>query len=209
MRVFIDLDDVLLDTREFKNVYFKTFVKFGISTDKAKEAYAKMRQRLGIYDLKTHLEFLRENYPDLPIGKIKKAIADLYGKSGSYVFKDAKPLLEYIRKKKWVIFLISSGDPKLQKRKVKSSDLQDFFQKVHYANSDHKSRWIKKSLGEDKKDFVFIDDKKAAVEDVKKAYPQSLVIQVVRYADQEKSGLVDVIVKDLKEVKILLDKFYG
>ena len=58
---FIDFDDVLLNTKSFKNDYFKVFEKFGISAEKAGAEYKKMRDQITIYDLDTHISFLKRH----------------------------------------------------------------------------------------------------------------------------------------------------
>ena len=201
---FIDFDDVLLDTKSFKNDYFKVFEKFGISAEKAEAEYKKMREQIAVYDLDTHISFIKKTFPGLEREPAKKVLYDFFGNSSKYVFKDSQPFLSFLKSHDCRIELITTGDPWVQKKKVFSSGLKDFFGKIHYVDTDYKSNWIKKSLRGKKDFFVFIDDKPKPLQDVKENFPNSLVIQIIRHNGALKSDTADKIVYNLGQVKKIL-----
>ena len=133
-----------------------------------------------------------------------RGLYDFFGRSSQYVFQDSQPFLIFLKDRDCRIELITTGDPWVQKKKVSSSGLKDFFHKIHYVDTDYKSNWIKKSLRGKKVFFVFIDDKLKPLQDVKENFPDSLVIQMIRYEGLPKCDTADKIVENFSRLKKIL-----
>lgn len=199
--IFIDFDDVLFNTRAFKKNYFRVFSRFGVPARKAIEAYLEMRKDIGRDDPRIHIARLKKQYHSLRGAELENALYRLRGRGREYVFKDVVPFLRSLRGSGRRMELISSGDPRVQRKKILSSGLNRCFNgKIHLVDNDYKSKTVKEVFGRKKTAFVFIDDKKTTVDEIKKTFPYSFVIQVVRHRDQERARAADLVVRSLKEL---------
>lgn len=95
---------------------------------------------------------------------------------------------------------MTSGDIALQKKKVFASGLSHYFDRIHFVKSNNKGYALQKIFGHKREPFIFIDDKLESVESVKKIFPHSFVVQLLRYSDQKKSKLAGRRASNLKEV---------
>lgn len=200
MIIFFDFDDVLMDTRAFKREYFKIFSTFGIPAKRARAIYMEMRKTLGRDDPRVHIRLLKEKYPRLPVSAVERSLYKIRAQSRRFVFKDAAGALNRLQKEAGRLELISSGDKRVQKKKILESGLARFFKKIHLVSTDKKGNTIKKILANRRGPLVFIDDKKEAVDDVRKVIPKARIIQVLRHRDQERSKRADVVITNLKRV---------
>ncbi|MDP3710774.1 MAG: HAD family hydrolase [bacterium] len=205
-KIFIDFDVTLLNTRLFKNAYFKEFEKFGISGKDAKEAYEVMKKIIGKDNPYFHAAYLGKRYPKVDTKRLKAALINFRKQSKNYVFKDVQTFLKYLIINKWRVELLSIGYRSAQNKKVQGSGLTKFFHKVHVVDSDNKSDHLKKILKKPDDHFVFIDDNIYLVDDVKKNFPKSTVIQIIRYSHQLKSDKVDHVVGNMNQAKHILEK---
>lgn len=204
-KIFIDFDVTLLNTRLFKKDYFKEFEKFGVAAKKAEEAYEEMKKKIGKDNPFFHANHLKKDHPNLDIKNLKRSLIRFRSQSKKYIFEDVPPFLNYLLKNKWRVELLSIGYRPAQRKKVRGSGLANFFHKIHVIDSDNKSDHLKKILKKPDDHFVFIDDNIHLVEDVKKNFPKAMVMQILRYPQQEKSGKVDYLIKNLREAQSILN----
>jgi predicted phosphatase len=135
---------------------------------------------------------------------LRKDLMGLAHQSRHYIFADAKAFLLDAQKKQHKLFLISAGDPIFQKEKIQASDISSFFEKVVITTASQKSiaiNEIKKQISGD--EIVFIDDKKEAVEDIKKYHPHIKVMQMARVNRIVRSKLVDGCIKNFSELQMV------
>lgn len=209
MRIFIDLDDVLMDTRAFKEVFFEAFAAFGVSKDIVRKAYLDTRETKESYNLRDHLHNISKSVPGLNIKDAGKELLVFSRRSAEFIFPDAISFLTYLRENGWRAELVSTGDKKMQLGKIKALGIENFFARIHFADSNKKSRWVRTALHHPKDFFVFLDDKAEAVDDVKKEFPESAAIQILRRKNQKKSAGADAIVENLKEARKILSEKYA
>lgn len=208
--IFIDFDDVLLNTRAFKKYYFAVFKKFGITPGRALECYAELFRKNGRYDFYPYFSLIKKYNANLSARALSQELEKRQGSTKSYVFRDSEKFLGVLQDDDWRIELVSSGNYAMQRRKLRGSGLEHFFHKIHIVPKTlDKGKEMKKVLGGRKRGFVFMDDVKVIVEDVKQLHPEAFVIQMIRYPDQEISKRADAVVKNFSEAKKLLKNFYA
>lgn len=204
--IFIDFDDVLLNTKTFRK---ELFSGLGVPYEYAVKCYVEMQNMRGRYDPYPYFTFIRRCYPGMRYRRLMQMLNAKQMRTRRHVFRDSEKFLRWLRNNGWRIELVSSGNYAMQKRKILGSGLAEFFHKIHIvAKTPDKGKEMKKVLNGRRVNFVFIDDVKVIVDDVKKSHPEAFVIQMVRHPDQEISKRVDTVVKNFSEVKKLLKIFY-
>ena len=124
-KIFLDFDDVLFNTRDFVRDYKKIFYSFGVSEKLFNKNYygypVKNNGRLMKYNPEKHLECL-EKEPGINIAGIKKGVRDFVKNTSQYIFPDAIDFLKSFPRKE--LFLLSYGETKFQKLKIKNSGIE-------------------------------------------------------------------------------------
>ena len=209
MIIVIDFDGVLFDDRKFKKEYIRIFADAGVTMREYEGAYRESKNAHGgSYHPDTHLLLLKKMHTDFSIALIKKKRAELVALSFRYVFKDAEPFLASQKKKGLSLYMLSTGMG-FQKKKIKSSGLSRYFKKIKIIPDSSKGAAMLRLLrGLRKEHFIFIDDKKEIVEEIKRAFPRASVIQMARHKGERKSRGVDAVAKNFSEVARVIKKIW-
>lgn len=204
MKIFIDFDDVLFDTRSFKTNFQKIFLQFGITADIFAENYYnylpnKKNSSIRTYNLEKHLEMIRRSIVFDKL-KLKNNIQAFLKDVRKYVFSDVKPFFQKFSRKE--LILISHGDRNFQRKKIKNTQLEKYFLAIRISNGQ-KSREIFPLIKKMKEKKFFLDDRVHYLEEVKKCFPEITTILIQRpegrYQDQ-KNKYCDFTAKNLKAV---------
>jgi FMN phosphatase YigB (HAD superfamily) len=215
MKVFIDFDDVIFNTRRFVADYKKIFFIHGISEELFSYSYyqdypKKIKGKLKKYDPAAHLKVM-ERTAKKQMPQLRQDINKFLKETRMYLFPDSLNFLKSFNKKE--LFLVSFGDARFQKMKIRSSGIQPFFQKVMITDK-MKAKEIKKiqtiSIKEEK--LFFIDDRIDQIDAVKSNIPEITTFHLKRKQeryDDEKTKNVDHSAKSLKKVQSLIKKING
>jgi FMN phosphatase YigB (HAD superfamily) len=211
VKIFIDFDDVIFNTRDFRADFQDIFSQFGIADDIYTQNYYNyppnnQNSPKTIYILEEHLKKISKiiSFDKLTL---KRKIQKLLGDTRKYVFPDVEPFLQNFPRKE--LFLISHGKQNFQGKKIKSTQLEKYFSTIKIS-SGQKSQdicpWVKK--GKERK--FFLDDRVHYLEEVKTCLPEIITILIQRpegrYRDQ-KNRYCDFTAKNLKEaLKIIKNK---
>jgi hypothetical protein len=205
MKILIDFDDVLFNTKEFRKDLKNVFFDNGVSDkvfDKCYYGSAKITKRkLEKYDVLKHIEAIEKEI-GINTGYIKKAIRQLLENCEKYVFSDTDGFLSSFNKAD--MFMLSYTNTRFQSLKISKSGIKKFFEKI-ILTEGLKSEGIKKLnkyLAFNRERVFFLDDRVEQIEDVKKNYPLIKTIFVKRkegrYNDK-KNKFCDFEAKNLKE----------
>lgn len=175
MKVFIDFDDVLFDTRSFYEGIKNIFLKNGISEELFKKYYRDPREKneKGIirkYNPRKQIQRIKAQ--GYEIGKIEKEFSRLVKNTKKYIFKDGVTFLKELRNED--LYIVSYGNKKFQKEKIINSGISGYFKKISIADNT-KAIAIRKILKNKKiktgDALIFIDDRAKFLRDIKKSYP--------------------------------------
>lgn len=210
MKIFIDFDDVLLNTNGLKKALALAFEKKGVSQDFFIETYkkSKIKKRLfKIYHPEKHLMLMAEK-SNLSYTIFNKIFWNVIKKSKRFIFNDAKYFLAKFKKDE--LFLISFGANKYQREKIDNSGLQKYFKKIIMANNA-KAEIIKLFCKKNNpEEIYFIDDRIKFIQGVKMTVPQVKTILLSRKEGRfqdRKNRYCDYAVKNLRAVlKIIKTK---
>jgi len=205
MKIFIDFDDVIFNTDLFKKRLSKIFCKNGISKKEFENSYRQFKKQKILYSPTKHIKLLikDKNCGHILYSDILKFLKDLK----LYIFKDAKEFLSNCPKNN--LYLLSYGDLKFQKQKIKGAGISKYFKRVIITNKS-KIEIIKKIAKRDRfsklERIIFIDDKSQNIEEVKRK--NIITIQLMRSADKSTlSKKADFKAKNFREIKKSLRNF--
>jgi len=205
--VFIDFDNVLIDTRAFGKEWLGAFISCGVSPEDAQSTYNQAKATRISYDFNQHVDILKEKYPSLNLVWLEKQLDAVRSLSHRFVFTDVVSFFEQIADR-GIFELITSGAENHQPGKIHASGLASHFNHIHLVPPGvKKSDAIRRCLpflGTES--FIFIDDLKENIDDVKSAFPNSCAIQLLRFEDQERSDIADAHVKNLYDIISWLDE---
>ncbi len=203
MKIFIDFDDVLFNTRDFKEDLLNVFIKNGITKEQFKESYWGKT-----YNLERQIKAIEEDY-GINADKLEEDIDIFLRDLQKYIFVDVEDFLKSIGKEN--IFLTSYGHKNFQEQKIKNSSLMNSFKKVVITH-DTKSGIIKDIIQEEElggETLYFLDDRIKYVEEVKNIFPDIRSILIKRPEgryDDEPNDKCDFVANNLKEVKDIIIK---
>jgi len=215
MKIFIDFDDVLFNTKRFKLGYLKCFEKYGVSKEMFDECYYDPLSRGSIkkYDPAKHIRRIFAKHKNIK-RELEKEIVKFTTDTKKYIFPD---VLEFVKKnKRNDLFIISYSKTDLQKAKIANSGISNFFKAVEITNK-LKSGAIGMLLKKEKikcseEAVYFIEDRAEQIENVKKKYPQIKTILLKRkggrYFD-EKNSYCDFECANLSQVKKVISSKNG
>lgn len=207
LKIFIDFDDAMFNTKSFIKELIKVFNKHGVSEKKFRETYKAyktvVRKGLKLYDPKKQINLLEKLY-GINGKQLEKDVYNFLYDTSAFILKDVEPFLKKLKKKN--LYLISYGD-NFSKKKIGATGLTKYFTKIKVTDK-LKSHEIGIIFGKDKRTpFVFIDDRIDQIDAVKKRFPQSITFfvkrRIGRYNDM-KSHHADHQVKNFKEIEKIL-----
>ena len=211
MKIFIDFDDVIFNTKRFRADFQNIFSQFGVTEDVFTDNYYNYSPNKKNYPIKTyllekHLEKINQ-VVSLARPIIEKCLQAFLKDTRKYVFSDVESFLKNFSPSE--LFLISHGQQDFQRKKIKNAQLEKYFSAIKIS-SGQKSQdicpWVKKG----KESKFFLDDRVHYLEEVKKCLPEIATILIQRpegrYQDI-RNRYCDFTAKNLKEaLKIIKNK---
>lgn len=168
--VIFDFDDTLYDTERLKKDIKKVLSSYNIKKKDISSSYKAVRGNLE-YSFDKHLIEISKKYKDLDVGKILQNLNKLF--SNSYLFPESKKILTKL-KRHHTILLLTIGEEKVQKRKIETSGIKNFFDKIHITQKD-KANFLKNlNL---KGEVYFINDKADENKKVRAAFPHFKIVE--------------------------------
>jgi FMN phosphatase YigB (HAD superfamily) len=214
MKIFIDFDDVIFNTREFITDFKKVFKANDISEEIFDKYYydtAEQQSNIQIkkYDADRHIQRIKEVL-HIDTGQLEEDFAKFINDTSKYIFPDVRNFLEQFERAD--LYLISYGDLEYQRNKIKNSGITKYFNKV-ITTYKLKAEELAKILSLDEiesEDIYFLDDRVEQIRSVKKKFPQAHTLLVRRkegrYND-EKDKYCDFEVGDLNEAARIISNF--
>ena len=178
IKLFIDFDNTLFDTRLLKKILFGMLESVGFSNEEISFSYKDVcRMYDNNYSPEKHAEFLSKIRPFDKRSTLRK-INDSIRESSKYLFHDSIDFLTRLDREKFEIILLSYGDKKFQSDKVEWSGVEKYFDRLYFCQEE---KWIfLKKLVKLKENFIIIDDRGDALNEIKKRFVNSLTIKIIR-----------------------------
>lgn len=168
MKIFIDFDDVLFNTKKFKEDLQNLFFQHGISREVFDFYYHNHAQKkiLKTYDPWGHLELISKG-EGIDVENIKKDLGDFMTDTNPYLFDDS---VDFLKKfEKVYVCIVSYGESKFQGMKIGECRVGKYCEEIQITE-ELKSQVMTKLLKNRKEgeDVYFLEDRIEQLEDVKK-----------------------------------------
>ncbi len=169
-KVFIDLDDTLIDTAQIKHDIFGKIALMGVPMAEIASSYSEARKQFGADYLKPFAESFQEFGIDGEIlyNGLQQMILQHMDK---YLLEDRLVWLDRFQSDQYEMYLLTHGNPDIQERKVQGLHLENLFEDRVIYVQDNKADYIKKLLGPGEK-FILVDDKKEVLDEIINEYPE-------------------------------------
>lgn len=183
MKIFLDFDDVIFNSKRFSADLRKVFVSSGISEADFWRDYLDypVKGKTGIrkYNAWHHLELLRRRGADT--ADVAKKLDRFMRQVQQYLFPDIRKFFRAAGKKD--IFVVSYGDSEFQKSKIMQSLGQAYAGRVVISDQT-KSRVLRHIIRKQRilkaEPLVSIDDRIENIHDIKKNLPEVTTILAKR-----------------------------
>ncbi len=156
MIIIFDLDYTLFDTKKFslgfaqaigisQNVFISTYKKYFLDKNKS-------------YNYLKHFNYLKkEGKIDYGDKEFKNKINKFLKNASDYLFPEAVSLLDFLKKEKHELILLTYGDLEWQKMKIKNLLIKKYFNKIIITAKDKEKslNFLKKK----KEKIIIINDK--------------------------------------------------
>lgn len=205
MLIFLDFDDVLFNTKKFKDDYYKLFKSRGVDKKTFENFYYDPldTRKTKTYSPKQHIKrvcaYVTLNYREFEVDIIK-----FLNDTSSYVFKDVVNFLENFSREE--LQLISFSKTNFQKMKILNSGIAKYFNQITIV-SKLKGAAIKKIIKDkrvgSKEKIYFIDDRVEHLKDAKIKNPKIITIFFLRKEGRhrdEANKYCDYSVTDIKKI---------
>lgn len=213
MIIFIDFDDVLFNTKSFKDELALVFDKNQVTKENFDGYYLDYPRRkpdgtLEKYDIGKHIEILDKKFR-VDTRELRVDVEKLMDRSSEYLFPDSVEFLKQFSVEQ--IYIVSFGDTPFQEMKIGNCNIGGFCEKIIITDSlkSHEigNALLKTDSGREK--IFFIEDRIDQIDMVKKTIPEVTTVHVRRpegrYQD-ECLGTCDFDVTNLKEAGKIINR---
>ncbi len=151
--VLLDLDYTLLDADKLKQRLFAAAAK-GMSVSSVRRLY-EISKRSGLFSPASFAETL--SAAGLPI-RGPEEFGSLFRRKGAYNYPGAEKFLKSLKLKGYDLYLISYGDEKYQRLKVRQSGLGRYFAKILITRQVSKEDALRRLWGNGTRRALLLDD---------------------------------------------------
>ncbi|MGW8184770.1 MAG: hypothetical protein ACWGHO_01495 [Candidatus Moraniibacteriota bacterium] len=182
MLIFLDFDDVLFNTRKFKDDYFDLFKKRGVTKDVFEKFYYDPldKRNTKSYSPVGHIRRVCRQ-SQLNYSEFEEDVMRFTQNTDRYVFNDTIKFLENFSKKE--LCLISFSKTNFQKSKIFNSGITKYFNQIEIVD-ELKGKAIKKIIklkaSNISERIYFIDDRVEHLTDAKIKNPNIITIFLLR-----------------------------
>ena len=206
MKIFIDFDDALFNTKQLVVDIKSIFEKNGVSEEIFKKYYKdpETEKNKGVVKYNPYKQIEKIKAQGFDTVKIEKELPKLLKDTSRYLFKDGIRFLEELKEEE--LYIVSYGDEQYQREKINNSGISGYFKKILIIDVS-KAVAIRKILKNKSiksgEALIFIDDREKFLKDIKKSYPGMVTFLLKRPEgryDDKRTGYCDFEVKNFDEI---------
>lgn len=211
MKIFLDFDDTLFDTKSFFFGLRDVFVINGVSPELFQLSYQIIKtgsdsKPLG-YSSDTHIEYL-QNFVALDVVALRQALAVYMSDTRKFLYDDVENFLKTLKKYGHTPYILSFGDKEYQMAKIGGTNIAPYIEKSIITNIG-KAEALHGEIDANMPAWFF-DDKIHFIESVRRAFPKVRTVLVRRaggHQEEEPNEFCDYTVKDLIEGQKILSEY--
>lgn len=211
MKIFIDFDDVIFNTGQFKHNFKEMFVEHGISGEIFDKYYNDPNDSRVIKTFDPWKQIERINGElGVDTQELTRLVNEYIADMSAYVFDDVRDFVRRIGIEN--ICVLSFGEKEFQTKKITNSKIGDFMQDI-IVTEQSKSFEIEKFLNhnaiETDEKIFFLDDRAEQIRDVKEKFPQIVTMLIKRpegrYQEMQKENCCDYEAHNLDEAGKIIE----
>jgi|GEM_PF-475201 len=188
MKIFLDFDDTIFNTANFKTELKNIFFQFGIAPEEFEATYLDYPQKksvgLKVYNPENQIKKL-ERLKKRSLEKVESRVEFFLKDLSRFVFEDFYFFVQKFSRAE--LFLVSFGDSVFQRKKIAASGVEKYFKKIFVTNGS-KGKIIQKEVektpiektANKKEKVIFIDDRIDQLEEVKRENSKIILIRMKR-----------------------------
>jgi FMN phosphatase YigB (HAD superfamily) len=208
MKIIFDFDHTLFSAKQFYFALKKAFFKLGVKEKLFQETFEKSKGVGRDYKPEKQFKLIHKTRPEIKIEKLKKSFEKILKTAPKFLYNDVLGFL-----KKWSkeadSILLSYGEEKFQKNKIKASKIGKYFKKIIITRDIEKSKPFRKvPLFREKGGIIFVEDNPRALSKTKTSFPQIITVRINRgegkYCQKPNNPQIDFSIKNLKELEKIL-----
>ena len=185
IKVLIDFDGTLFDSKEYKKVLNQVLVNAGMKEEDVLREYENWKISnnnhanpaafaLSLYDsdrYKKHFKVDRES--------LSTSINEAVNSASKYLFKDSVSFLKGIDRSKYQPIIFTFGNKEFQRLKIEACGLADLVEDVVYSESPKIGTIA--GLVDSGESFIVIDDEMSYLKGVESNFPNARIFPIDRY----------------------------
>lgn len=205
MKIFLDFDDTIFNTAQFKADYMKLYLRAEITKEEFKnEYYTETEKNKQVFRKHDPLALIQrlEGLKNVSLRELKGEIDSFLDDTGSYVFEDFYDFVKEFSKES--LGLLSYGDISFQSKKIAGAHIKQYFSVIKITDQ-HKGDVLKEIILQEvmeREKVVFIDDRPDKLLEVRNTLADAALIRILRnegrYNDAVSPGEI-VECKDLNQ----------
>jgi len=208
MKIIFDFDHTLFSAKQFYFALKEAFFKLGVKEKLFQETFEKSKGKGRDYKPYRQFKLVIKLKPKISLKRLKETFDKILKKAPKFLYPDTIWFLKRWRKKAKLI-LLSYGEEKFQRDKIKASKIEKYFQKrVKITRDIDKVKPFKKFF-QKKEKLIFIEDNPTALSEAKKIFPNVVTVRINRgegkYTKEPNNPQIDFSIKNLKELDKILN----
>lgn len=214
MKIFIDFDDVILNTKKFKKDLFGVFSAYGISREEYENSYYDPNDQnpVKMHSIGDQIRRLQKNN-FFDEKALREDLENFFTKNTSCcVFADVFDFAASHKNDEMCV--LTFGNKVFQEKKIINSKIREHFANIIITDKS-KAAALKEELRKKKflpgEKIFFIDDRTEQLENVKREFPDIITIFIKRpegrFQEMVKNDYCDFEVHNLRETEEIIKKF--
>lgn len=212
MKIIFDFDHTLFSAKKLYSALKEAFFKLRVDENLFQETFEESKGIGRDYKPSQQFELIAKQKPEIPLKKLKKDFKKILKTAPRFLYSDALSFL-----KKWSreadLILLSYGEEKFQKDKIKASKVGKYFKKIIITRDIEKLKPFSKIFthlprGRVPEKIIFVEDNPVALSETKKVFKNVITIRINRgegkYSREPDNSKIDFSIKNLKELDKIL-----
>ena len=211
MKIFIDFDDVILNTKKFKEDLFGVFSAYGISKEEYENSYYDPNDQnpVKLHSIGDQIQRLRKNN-FFDEKALRKDLENFFTKNTSrYVFADVFDFAASHKNDEMCV--LTFGNKVFQEKKITNSKIREHIANIIITDKN-KASALQKEIGKKKflpeEKIFFIDDRTEQLRNVRQELPDIITIFIKRpegrFQEMTKNEYCDFEVHNLREAEEII-----
>lgn len=206
MKIVLDFDDTILNTKELIDKFAEVFIGAGFTEKEFNIAYERVKEIVGEFDLEAIIELLAR-LKLFDKDKVRKKSHFIIDNIRNFVYPDFFNFAKEFSREN--LILLSIAQTNFQRVKIGKAGVAPFFSEVIVTMEDKVQEMASIRKKHPKETIFLLDDKIDQIEKVKTELPDIIAMKMERGGGaftNKKPELVDFVIKNFDEARSIIDK---